>query len=190
MTKAGYRKSWIMMRPNSDGRCRSCAAQPHCPNGWERLSEGKHCYRLFQEKKTWEDAESFCNGQGGHLAAVTNQEIHNYVNRKNVPVWVGGTDQQREGIWRWSDCSAWSFESWGIDVFCFALCVENKQPNNGAPLHNRENCLQLRHKNHDKWHDVMCSEPQEFVCSIKLCPPSTTSGTIVLIWLTIRPLST
>ena len=56
-----------MTRPNSDGRCKSCIARPDCPNGWERLSEGKHCYRLFQEKKSWKHAEIFCNSQGGHL---------------------------------------------------------------------------------------------------------------------------
>ena len=60
------------------------------------------------------------------------------------------------------------------------------QPDNGALNPMPENCLQLRHKelsggNDDKWHDEQCSQPQKFVCSIKLCPPSTTSGTIVLI---------
>ena len=58
-----------------------------------------------------------------------------------------------------------------------AVCFEsNKQPNNGFPL-QRENCLQLRHRNDDKWHDVKCSESHNFVCSIKLCPPKTTTGT-------------
>ena len=191
--KAIFCKPWFITPQNLDGRCKSCVARPHCPNGWERLSEGKHCYRLFQEKKTWADAESFCNGQGGHLAAVTNQEIHNYVNRKNAPVWVGGTDQEREGTWKWSDCSVWGFEQWSVNIFCDPLgapCVEtNKQPNNGFPLPNRENCLQLRHRNDDKWHDVVCSERQQFVCAIELCLTTTTTGMNRTFWFMIKTLS-
>ena len=184
-------KKYLKYPENSDGRCLSCAARPHCPNGWDRLGRGKHCYRLFQEKKTWKDAELYCNSQGGHLAAVITQDIHNYVNGKNAPVWVGGTDHVREGAWRWSDCSAWRFEPWSVDIFCLGpLCFENnKQPNNGLPLHNRENCLQLRHRNDDKWHDVVCSKLHNFVCSIKLCPTTTPAGINRLFWLMITTLS-
>ena len=77
------------------------------------MSDGDHCYRLFNEMKSWDDAERFCQGQhGGHLAAVTNQEIHDYINSKGRDMWVGGTDKQHEGVWSWSDCSDWGFTKW------------------------------------------------------------------------------
>ena len=167
-------------------QCKSCVEEQHCPSGWQRLSQGKHCYRLFQVKKTWSEAEKFCNGQGGHLAAVTNQEIHNYINGKSAQVWVGGTDQGSEGHWRWSDCSAWSFTMWITG-----------QPNNGNAAadflqFDSENCLQLRYRGTDKWGDAKCSYKEWFVCSKKLCPPITVSniqnlqfddGYVPLLWL-------
>ena len=156
-------------------KCKSCVTEQHCPSGWERLSPGtKHCYRLYREKKTWHEAEQFCNGQGGHLVAVTNHEIHNYINGNNAQVWVGGTDQGTEGRWKWSDCSSWAFSQWkSFDVL---EPLNPRQPNNGKDVtgvveFGSEDCLQLRHNNDDKWHDVKCDDQQWFVCSRKLCPP-------------------
>ena len=119
----------FITRSNSGTGCKSCVEEHHC-QGWMRLSpEEKHCYRLFQHKKTWFEAEQLCNGQGGHLAAVTNQEIHNYINGKNAPVWVGGTDEGTEGRWRWSDCSTWGFQQWGVSEIFGVLVAQ--QPDNG-----------------------------------------------------------
>ena len=154
----------------SDPRCQSCLAQYNCPDGWDKLPDGDRCYHLFNEKKNWNDAEHVCQGQhGGHLAAVTNQEIHDYINRKGKAVWVGGTDEQHEGGWSWSDCSDWKFTKWRgftphIDLTIFSL----QQPNGGRG----ENCLILRYNNHNEWHDFNCNEHRHFVCSIRLCPPA------------------
>jgi len=156
------------------GGCQSCVEEHRC-QGWQRLSsQGSHCYRLFQEKKTWVEAEQHCNDQGGHLADVTNQEIHNYINGKYRQVWVGGTDEGTEGRWRWSDCSTWGFEQWSDgELFVGPF----KQPNNGGRF-PPNNCLQLRYYPlDDKWHDQKCSDQQQFVCSKKLCPPTTTTIT-------------
>ena len=154
----------------SDSRCQSCLAEHNCPGGWDKLSDGDHCYRLFNEKKNWDDAERFCQSQhGGHLAAVTNQEIHDYINSKGRDMWVGGTDRQNEGGWSWSDCSDWGFTKWRgprRDPLTF------QQPDDGDWWYRTEDCLILRHEDDDQWHDLRCGEQHQFVCSIKLCPPA------------------
>ena len=129
-------------------------------------------------EKTWSEAERFCQSQGGHLASVTSRKIHNYLNGKGVTLWVGGTDEDQEGSWFWSDCSDWRFTLWGVMSYDTGLglgSLDVQQPNNGLsgmvwPQGREENCLQIGHRKKEKWHDVVCNERQYFVCSKKLCP--------------------
>ena len=77
-----------------------------CGQGWER--NGNNCYLWSTEKKTWADAEHFCQGEGGHLASVPSSAIEDYVKeglqRHNIDVaWLGGNDIEEEGTWKWAD---------------------------------------------------------------------------------------
>ena len=68
---------------------------------------------------TWSAAEKFCLFKGGHLASVTSpsqaQKLEDFVagNGHLGQVWLGGTDEAKEGVWTWSDGSKWSEEHWG-----------------------------------------------------------------------------
>ena len=62
-------------------------------------------------------------------------------------VWLGGTDQKEEGVWRWNDGSTWNFTRWsngtgsrGVGKDC-VLMIENKE-----------------------WWDYSCTEIKPFVC--------------------------
>ncbi|KAL7979810.1 hypothetical protein Chor_008148 [Crotalus horridus] len=50
-----------------------------CPLGWSSY-EG-HCYRVFQQKMTWDDAEKFCTQQhkGSHLVSFQSSEEVDFV---------------------------------------------------------------------------------------------------------------
>ena len=52
-----------------------------CSPGWEEMN-GK-CYFWSQEKLFWGAAEEKCRSFGGHLASVTSQDIHDYI-QQNV----------------------------------------------------------------------------------------------------------
>ena len=156
------------------GKCKPCTDR--CPAQWEKRFN--HCFRTFTMEKTWSEAERYCQSQGGHLASVTSRKIHNYLNGKGVALWVGGTDEDQEGSWFWSDCSDWRFTLWGVMSYDTGLglgSLDVQQPNNGLsgmvwPQGREENCLQIGHRKKEKWHDVVCNERQYFVCSKKLCP--------------------
>merc|ERR1711953_529083 len=85
-----------------------------CPKGEENKKEmmGNHCYYWSTTKRNWDDAELFCEDMGGHLAAVTSLEIHNFLMKKvdkddkdtkRSWFWIGGSDKEQEDIWKWVD---------------------------------------------------------------------------------------
>ena len=88
-----------------------------CPRGEEEKKEemGNHCYYWSTARKSWKDAEFFCQDKGGHLAAVTSLEIHNFLMKRvdkddfYTWFWIGGSDKEKEGTWKWTDGSPWSF---------------------------------------------------------------------------------
>ncbi|XP_042179949.1 secretory phospholipase A2 receptor isoform X2 [Oncorhynchus tshawytscha] len=90
-----------------------------CPPGWESHSDLLHCYKAFHSekvlmKRSWEDADFFCQALGAQLAS-----FHHYKEQVFVKgllhsmfdgtegrwFWVGlnKRDPQSAGSWEWSD---------------------------------------------------------------------------------------
>merc|ERR1712013_26161 len=130
-----------------------------CPDNWEKKDE--RCYLWQNDPKTWAEAEEFCNEKEAYLASVTSQNIHDYIWSKIEPTgssfWIGGSDQEEEGIWKWSDGSKWNFTQWLTN-----------EPNNHL---DNENCVQfgLHRWAQNGWNDEKCDFKQRFVCSIQMC---------------------
>ena len=98
----------------------------------------------------WTNAEKFCQNKSCHLASVTSKNTSDYVGSEiSFPfVWIGGTDQEQEGVWRWTDSSPWKFKNWMRD-----------EPNN---LDGRQNCLV---QSRGGWGDRQCERDYWFLCS-------------------------
>ena len=68
-----------------------------------------HHYEVFQQKVGWDEAKRLCEGMGGHLACITSENeqrfVVSYLRQHDHPTfttcWLGGTDQEKEGIWQW-----------------------------------------------------------------------------------------
>ena len=52
-----------------------------CPKDWKKLSLNSvsGCYHLFQEKKTWEDAEQECQNYDAHLISILSEDEHTMI---------------------------------------------------------------------------------------------------------------
>ena len=84
--------------------------------GWReevRYPEGQ--YKLYNNKITWKTAEDHCRAsEGGYLASITTEEEWRRVNdvAGKSESWIGGTDEEEEGVWMWSDKSPWVVSKW------------------------------------------------------------------------------
>ena len=139
--------------------CLEKACVTACKENWEEKS-GRCFLWGGNKKRSWDEAEEFCQKEGGHLASVTSEAIHEYIikekNRKGVGyLWLGGSDKKEEGVWKWSDGSPWEFNRWNPG-----------EPNNGSEAH----CLAIVGHKVDKWNDYNCKDDNNnFVCSQTLC---------------------
>ena len=110
-----------------------------------------HKYELYTRTKTWQDADTFCEGRGGHLASIKSEKEQQEISMTSQgdPVWVGGSDKKEEGTWSWSDGSNFSFTNW-----------EAGYGNRGE----NSNCLRSEGL---KWIDASCDSHRAFICQNK-----------------------
>lgn len=93
----------------------------------------------------WHEAVVLCELLGGHLATITSAEENQFL-EQNFPqdrvVWLGGTDQQSEGDWRWVTGEPFTFQNWAVN-----------EPSGvrGSPLKLAEHYLDMRRGS--KWND-------------------------------------
>ena len=66
---------------------------------WQHRKQDRKL-KLYQEKKTFHEAESFCQKLGGHQASVgsegRNEEVFKMTRGIKQSVWLGGTDEAEE----------------------------------------------------------------------------------------------
>ncbi len=76
--------------------------------------QGRH-YSFFSDSLSWHDAKKKCEEMGGHLVTITSEEEGELVSRLagNVRVWIGLTDEKKEGSWRWVTGEKFDYSNWG-----------------------------------------------------------------------------
>ena len=128
-----------------------------CEPYWEE--NGNHCYLWSTDKKNWTEAEDFCQRKGAHLASVTSTAINDYVlegkdKRQMYQLWIGGSDLEVNGVWKWTDCSVWDFTFW-----------RPGEPNDHL---GSQDCLNI-HPEDRKWDDYQCYTKSGFLCGQRIC---------------------
>jgi len=113
--------------------------------------------KTYATKKTWAEAEKFCQKYGGHQITVNNKDVQAYVTLaavKFVGVWIGFSDKDKEKTWRWASGKSSKYLNW-----------RKNEPNQSG----NEDCAssqkqQPSEKGQDgKWNDVACSTPRAFM---------------------------
>uniref|UniRef100_A0A646QEZ7 C-type lectin n=1 Tax=Thelotornis mossambicanus TaxID=1328036 RepID=A0A646QEZ7_9SAUR len=136
------------------------AADPNCRFDW--FSYNGHCYKVFKQLRSWNNAEMFCRQQaeGGHLASIQSWGEAAYVASvvsRDVflfNVWIGLSDPGKQHTWVWSNGSRFSYRSWKAG-----------EPNNFLW---REYCVELWSlSGYLKWNDQSCSSLRYFICKFQ-----------------------
>ncbi|XP_045070729.1 CD209 antigen-like [Coregonus clupeaformis] len=75
--------------------------KPCCFDGWRKFDCS--CYFLSTEEKTWEESRQYCLKRGADLVIINSREEQVRERERGGVVWIGLTDRQREGTWKWVD---------------------------------------------------------------------------------------
>ncbi|XP_078694695.1 uncharacterized protein LOC144923752 isoform X2 [Branchiostoma floridae x Branchiostoma belcheri] len=155
-----------------DTPCTGDAAET-CGGNWRNsiyrtitgyIKQGTTLYKVYSEARTYAAAREVCATDGGHLADVRTEAIHNFLVRAVRAVqpgrdyWIGLNDQEVEGRWVWSDGSRLregDFANWAAG-----------EPNNGQI----QNCGQLWAVRGFLWDDESCDQEDYFICQVSLVP--------------------
>lgn len=84
------------------------------------MEYGGHYYKIYDiGEYTWQDAESYCESLGGHLATITTDMEQNFIEsilpNMNVSSYYLGAYKNSNGDWLWNTGEIWEYTKWGIN---------------------------------------------------------------------------
>nr|XP_033479020.1 asialoglycoprotein receptor 2-like [Epinephelus lanceolatus] len=130
--------------------------EKNCCDRWVKL--GSSCYYVSTEQKTWTESRKECQSKGADLVIINSEEEQKFVIKFDKRIWIGLTDQDEEGVWKWVDGTALTAKYWYAP-----------QPDDGGQPGVKEDCAEMYVKSSDpllKWNDIPCSHRNYWVCEI------------------------
>ncbi|PIO58330.1 lectin C-type domain protein, partial [Teladorsagia circumcincta] len=144
----------------------------HCESGWAYLDKTDSCYRYFLWS-TFDNAESVCMSNGGHLASIHSDEENIFVadiskagveyKKEDDLTWIGLKQENypTSSAWTWTDGTPLDYNAWG-----------SGQP---ADKKGREHCAQThsdylgrnpaKDNNYQHWDSCECTlTMRAYVC--------------------------
>ncbi|XP_043093401.1 CD209 antigen-like protein C [Puntigrus tetrazona] len=110
-------------------------------------------YYVSNETKNWTESRRYCTERGADLVIIENRQKQDFVKKisNGSDVWIGLTDSEEEGTWKWVDNSTLPSGSgfW-----------KQGEPNRGTD----ENCAM---SGSTGWADYPCSSIFKWICERK-----------------------
>ncbi|XP_034549099.1 CD209 antigen-like protein E [Notolabrus celidotus] len=127
-----------------------------CPNGWKMF--GCSCYLFSIKAGSWNMSRKECRARGADLVVINSLEEQLFVtDAKEKSTWIGLSDKDNEGTWKWTDGTLLTLSFW-----------HKRQPDNGGgdPRYGEEDCVHLvdgrtQVKN---WNDMACHRTLYWIC--------------------------
>ncbi|CAH1256179.1 NCAN [Branchiostoma lanceolatum] len=124
-------------------------------------ARGNTVYHVFNERKTYAQAQQTCQSINGQLADIKSMDLQKFIEGlirgvdSRQSYWFGLSDQRVERVWTWTDgtpISNCDFSYWAPG-----------EPNDGS---GGQDCGQLWAYAGFKWDDVQCNSQLSFVCQV------------------------
>uniref|UniRef100_A0A667ZSC8 C-type lectin domain-containing protein n=1 Tax=Myripristis murdjan TaxID=586833 RepID=A0A667ZSC8_9TELE len=117
-----------------------------CPDGWITFS--RSCYFISSESKSWDESRQDCLRRGADLVIIKSKEKEAFLKNFHRKVWIGLSDWETEGVWKWVDGSSLSYTFWA-----------SGEPNDRGG----EDCAELS-QGRDGFNDESCSNKLPWIC--------------------------
>ncbi|XP_052464231.1 C-type lectin domain family 4 member A-like isoform X2 [Carassius gibelio] len=141
-------------------KIRNVLNQLSIPDGW--IYYQSSFYYMSNETRNWTESSKDCQKRGADLIIINTREEQDFAKKITAKreFWIGLTDSEVEGTWKWVDGSTLTYEFWER---------ETKEPNGGT----LENCVvtyltkvpQLK-----GWLDNTCNGPHQWICEKNISP--------------------
>uniref|UniRef100_A0A668A7N4 C-type lectin domain-containing protein n=1 Tax=Myripristis murdjan TaxID=586833 RepID=A0A668A7N4_9TELE len=119
-----------------------------CSDGWIHFSSS--CYFISSESKSWNASRQDCLRRGADLVIINSREEN--VRGLEIRLWIGLSDLETEGKWKWLDGSSLSYTYWGPG-----------EPNSDGG--KNEDCGEIRfHDRRNRWNDESCGSSNFWIC--------------------------
>jgi len=75
--------------------------------------KGKH-YKVYENLCSWQEAVKKCKALGGMLVSIKSKEVDAFIFKLSTGkcLWIGASDELKEGDWRWRDGSKVIYTHW------------------------------------------------------------------------------
>nr|XP_055064545.1 C-type lectin domain family 4 member M-like [Misgurnus anguillicaudatus] len=106
-------------------------------------------YFISSEKKNWTESRRYCRERGADLIIINNKEEQDFIKSSygNDKLWIGLTDIEVEGRWKWVDGSTLTSRFWA-----------SREPNGNA---GDEDCVLIESTG---WADYPCTGYFKWIC--------------------------
>nr|XP_046265332.1 CD209 antigen-like protein E isoform X2 [Scatophagus argus] len=131
---------------------------------WQKLIESDHyfqdgwvyfslsLYYISSTKKSWHDSRDYCLQRGADLMIINSKEEQDFTRKFDRLTWIGLTDIETEGMWKWVDGTPLTTSYWNPG-----------EPNSYEG--KNEDCVELKfHDVENSWNDIPCEDQNFWIC--------------------------